>query len=56
MNKDYDLSWKLKRLGTLSLFNRTVAFNWSVQEQTKTYTLPAEYKDLDYINIELTAT
>ena len=56
MNKNYDLTWKLKRLGILSLINRTISFNWSVSEQTKTYTLPAYYRDLDYIDVEITAT
>lgn len=56
MNKNYDLTWDLKRLGTLSLVNRTISFNWSVSEQTRTYTLPAEYKDLDYVDVEITTT
>ena len=56
MNKNYDLTWDVKRLGTLNLFNRTIAFNWSASGQTKTYTLPAYYRDLDYITVEVSAT
>ncbi len=56
MNKNYDLTWDLKRLGSLNLFNRTLSFNWSLSPQTRTYTLPAYYKDLDYITVEVTAT
>ncbi len=56
MNKTYDLTWDLKRLGTINLINRTVNYNWSLSPQTRTYTLPAYYKDLDYITIEVNAT
>lgn len=56
MNKTYDLTWDIKRLGTINLFNRTIAFNWSTSGQTKTYTLPAYYRDLDYITVEVSAT
>lgn len=57
MNETYDLSWDLKRRSTAVLFNKTLSFPSSITEPTnKTYTLPVNYVDVDYITFEVQAT
>lgn len=55
MNQTYGLTWDLKRLGTLELINRSLSFRGSWVTQEQTFTLPAYYRDLDYITIEVNA-
>lgn len=57
MNKNYDLSWNLKRRKTAVLFNRTLRFRSSLTPlPDRTYTLPVSYADVDYITFEVSAT
>ena len=52
MNKNYDLTWNLKRLGTKVLFNKTYTLNSMKDQIIETVDIGVKPEDLDNIKIE----
>ena len=53
MNKNYDLTWDLKRLGTKVLFNRTYTTNDKNTQKIETIDIGVKPEDFDNIKIEV---